>query len=168
MQVTRLLSATLLATSGIASAQAADSACDAAEYRQFDFWLGDFEVRTAEGGLAGHNLIEPILGGCAITEQWTGAGGGRGRSVNFFDRSDGRWHQVWIDDRGTPLYLSGGFDGTSMILRGETLDADGKATLQRITWTPQADGRVRQHWESSVDAGTSWSTVFDGYYARQS
>jgi hypothetical protein len=167
MKVTRLLSATLLATSGIASGQPSDAPCDAAEYRQFDFWLGDFEVRTAAGELAGQNLIEPILGGCAITEQWTGAAGGRGRSVNFYDRSDGRWHQVWIDDRGQPLYLSGGFDGTSMILQGEARDAAGEATLQRITWTPQPDGRVRQHWESSADGGTNWSTVFDGYYARR-
>ena len=96
-----------------------------------------------------------------------GTGGGRGRSVNFYDRNDGQWHQVWIDDRGQPLYLSGGFDGTSMILQGETRDTAGKATLQRITWTPQPDGRVRQHWESSADTGKNWSTVFDGYYARR-
>jgi hypothetical protein len=34
---------------------------------------------------------------------------------------------------------------------------------QRVTWTPRADGSVRQHWESSRD-GASWHTDFDGIY----
>ena len=31
--------------------------CAAPEHHQFDFWLGDWEVRTPEGKLAGHNTI---------------------------------------------------------------------------------------------------------------
>jgi hypothetical protein len=41
------------------------------------------------------------------------------------------------------------------------------AQVQRITWTPLPDGRVRQHWESTTDGGRTWSTVFDGYYTRR-
>ena len=40
-------------------------------------------------------------------------------------------------------------------------------SVQRITWTPLDDGRVRQHWEATTDGGKAWSTVFDGYYARR-
>jgi hypothetical protein len=167
MKDIQLLTVTLLATMGIAAAQAADAPCGAPEHRQFDFWLGTFEVRTADDKLAGHNVIELTLDGCALTEHWTGAGGGQGRSINFFDRTDGKWHQVWIDDHGRPLYLAGGLEGGSMVLAGETRDKAGQVTLQRITWTPLPDGRVRQHWESSQDAGATWSTAFDGYYARQ-
>lgn len=54
-----------------------------------------------------------------------------------------------------------------MVLQGETRDADGKVRMQRIAWTPLPDGRVRQHWESSTDAGANWSTAFDGYYTRR-
>ena len=150
-----------------ASAQVARPDCSAAEYRQFDFWLGRFEVRTAEDRLAGRNLIEVTLGGCALTEHWAGAGGVEGRSVNFYDRNDGRWHQVWIDDSGEPLYLEGGMEGDSMVLAGETRDPEGKVVLQRITWTPLEDGRVRQHWQASGDGGENWQTVFDGFYARE-
>jgi hypothetical protein len=167
MKAIQLLTVVLLATTGACPAQSDDAPCSAPEYRQFDFWLGTFEVRTADDKLAGHNVIESTLDGCALTEQWTGAGGGKGRSINFYDRTDGQWHQVWIDARGQPLYLTGGFDGSSMVLQGETRNAGGKVTLQRITWTPLPDARVRQHWESSVDEGTSWSTAFDGYYSRQ-
>ena len=156
----------LLATAP-APAQDARPDCTAAEHHQFDFWLGRFEVRTAEDRLAGHNVIEATLDGCALTEHWTGARGGQGRSINFYDRNYQRWHQVWIDDSGEPLYLSGGMQGESMVLAGETSGAEGEALLQRITWTPLDDGRVRQHWQASSDGGENWETVFDGYYARQ-
>ena len=60
-----------------ASANTAASAaarCDAAVRRQFDFWVGDWSV-TVGGQPAGDNRIEKILGGCALLENWTGAGG---------------------------------------------------------------------------------------------
>jgi hypothetical protein len=27
-------------------------------------------------------------------------------------------------------------------------------------------GKVRQHWESSADDGKTWTTAFDGLYAK--
>jgi len=164
----RLIPAFLaLATILPAAAQQSRPTCDGPEHRQFDFWLGRFAVRTATDQLAGHNVIETTLGGCALTEHWKGARGSEGRSINFYDRNDGRWHQVWIDDAGEPLFLSGGLEGESMVLSGETPGDDGGGVRQRITWTPLDDGRVRQHWQTSKDAGETWATVFDGYYTRQ-
>ena len=44
---------------------------------------------------------------------------------------------------------------------------DPKATVQqRITWTPAADGTVRQLWESTSDEGRTWTVLFDGRYVR--
>jgi hypothetical protein len=37
---------------------------------------------------------------------------------------------------------------------------------ERISWTPQPDGTVRQLWEQSAD-GSRWRVVFDGRYVRQ-
>ena len=156
-----------LAFAASAAAQQPRPACDAPEHRQFDFWLGSFQVRTADDQLAGHNVIETTLSGCAVTEHWKGARGSEGRSINFYDRSDGLWHQVWIDDAGQALNLSGGLEDGSMVLAGETRGGDGAVTRQRITWTPLEDGRVRQHWEASKDGSERWQTVFDGYYSRQ-
>ena len=39
--------------------------------------------------------------------------------------------------------------------------------MQRITWSKNADGTVRQLWESSTDGGTTWTVAFDGTYAAQ-
>lgn len=162
----RILVGLLLIAAQPAAAQEDTAPCDAPPYRQFDFWVGRFEVRTVDGALAGHNRIEPLLGRCALGEHWTGARGGQGRSINFYDRSDQRWHQVWIDDQGRPLYLAGGIEDGAMVLSGETRTADGTTTQQRITWRALPDGRVRQHWESSADDGATWRTVFDGYYSH--
>jgi hypothetical protein len=138
----------------------------AAESRQFDFWIGRWNV-SEKGRPAGVNHIERILGGCALMETWSGAQGGAGRSLNFFDRADGRWHQTWIDASGEALFLSGVLSGGAMRLEGERpASGDQPATRHRITWTPLPGGKVRQLWESRGAAGGEWSVLFDGLYER--
>ncbi len=141
--------------------------CSATEHRQFDFWLGDWQVTDADGKVAGSNRIESILGGCVLWEQWQGAEGGRGYSYNLYDAARGVWHQTWVDGRGGMLTLEGGLEGGDMVLRGERPrpKGDGMASHE-IRWTPLPDGRVRQHWRVSVDGGSTWKDLFDGFYAR--
>lgn len=138
--------------------------CAGAQYRQFDFWIGRWSV-TEAGKPAGSNTIEPDLKRCALFESWTAVDGSRGRSINFYDRATGHWHQTWIDDRGGALELDGGLQGRAMVLEGERADPrDGARVRQRITWTPQADGSVRQHWQTLKAGNPAWETVFDGLY----
>ena len=144
------------------------SPCGAPEYRQFDFWLGDWSV-TSDGQPAGTNSIYPIHGGCALQENWKGAGEGgiTGTSFNIYDKTSGRWHQTWVDAGGTLLLLDGGLVGGVMVLSGERPARDGKGTaLHRISWTPNEDGTVRQLWEVSQDEGGNWSVLFDGLYSK--
>ena len=138
--------------------------CAADTMHQFDFWMGRWTV-TEKGKPAGSSHIEQILGGCALLENWSGAGGGEGKSLNFFDRSDGLWHQTWIDRNGGALFLSGKFENGAMRLEG-TRPATAKlpAVRHRITWTALAGGKVRQLWESTPAAQEEWSVQFDGLY----
>lgn len=141
--------------------------CDAAVRRQFDFWVGDWNV-TVGGQPAGVNRIDKILNGCALLENWTGAGGMSGKSLNFYDPTRDQWHQTWIDDRGGSLGLDGAFAGNRMVLTGDKKDPKtGKTTNNRITWTPLAGDQVRQVWETSTDGGKSWTVAFDGLYTRK-
>lgn len=140
--------------------------CTASEYRQFDFWLGEWDVQLPNGKRAGANRITPILAGCAIRENWTGAGGSIGTSYNIYDQTQHRWHQTWVDNQGSLLQLDGEFADGRMRLQGETVDSTGAKTLQRITWNQTAPGKVRQLWESSSDAGKTWAVAFDGLYLR--
>jgi len=143
--------------------QEAAAPCSAPEYRQFDFWLGEWEVTNPSGEIVGKNTITSTIGGCAVHERWEGAKGGTGESVNAYDRLTNTWHQTWVGDRGLVLRLEGVLRDGSMVLEGETARPDG-TSLQRITWTPAADGSVRQFWESSADDGQTWTVSFDGTY----
>lgn len=133
------------------------SPCAGAEHHQFDFWIGDWDVFTPDGQLAGRNQVVPFANGCGIAEQWTGAGGGTGRSLNTYDPADKKWHQYWIGADGTILQLAGSFTGNAMTLEGSG---------NRIRWTPNGDGTVRQVWDVSRDGGKTWRSAFDGKYVR--
>ena len=139
--------------------------CVRAEYHQFDFWIGDWNVTTPDGKPAGHNRIERLLDGCALQEHWTGAGGGGGTSLNFFDAATSQWNQLWVDGSGQVLRLAGAARDGGMVLEGKTTRANGSTVRERITWTPAANGRVRQLWENSPD-GITWQVVFGGSYER--
>lgn len=143
--------------------------CGGPEYRQFDFWIGEWNVMMPNGGLAGTNRIAREYNGCLIVENWAGPTGvPAGTSQNFYSKADGKWRQNWIDAQaGNPLWLVGGLDASGAMVM---TDADPAANpLNRITWTPNPDGSVRQHWETSTDGGATWSTAFDGLYvARES
>ncbi|MBD8526056.1 hypothetical protein [Pseudomarimonas arenosa] len=141
--------------------------CSDVQHRQFDFWIGEWEVSTTDNEgkqvVAGHNTIERDLEGCAISEHWRGSRGTHGRSLNLFDRSSQRWKQFWVDSRGGLLELRGSSPGPNeMLMESESLND----SLQRIHWQLLDDGRVRQHWQTSSDGGASWSTAFEGYYRR--
>lgn len=161
----RVLWILFVAMAHVAPAQQ-PSPCASPQHRQFDFWIGEWEV-TRAGQRAGTNRVERILGGCALYESWTGAGPSRGHSLNAWDPGDNKWHQTWMDNEGTVLMIAGGIVNGEMVMEGERRLADGTRQLERITWTPDADGRVRQHWQASRDQGMRWTTVFDGTYQRK-
>lgn len=157
---------------GAAEADAAEEAqpaapepyrCDGPEHDQFDFWLGEWEVHEWGGERSESpaiNRITKSLDGCTVREEYE-HGRYAGASLNFYDRFDGRWHQTWIDNGGTPLYLVGGLEDGKMVLSDSPDDG---RPWSRITWTPQDDGTVRQTWEVSRDGGETWSAQFDGHY----
>jgi hypothetical protein len=159
------------AAPAVATGVAAPTApvCRAAEHRQFDFWLGDWTVSDANGRALGTNRIESLEDGCVMQEHWASARGGiTGTSLTAFDVDLRRWHQTWMDSGGNVALLDGGSIDGRIVLFGDTFGSNGQLHHRnRISWIPLADGRVRQWWEQSTDDGKTWSTVFDGYYARK-
>jgi len=153
------------ATAAPAPPPASRPTCTSPEHHQFDFWLGEWEVRAADGRLLGTSRIEGVLDGCALVEHWSGAGPGRGTSLNFYDRASGQWSQTWIDNAGQPLHLAGGLRDGAMVLEGTApTGPGGQSGRQRVTWRPLPEGAVRQTWERSIDDGATWTVVFDGRY----
>ncbi|HEX5171429.1 MAG TPA: hypothetical protein VFW11_19765 [Cyclobacteriaceae bacterium] len=143
-------------------------ACCTPQSRQFDFWLGNWETYTPDGKLAGKNSIHVIQDSCVIQENWASNGSSfTGTSYNFYNSRTQKWQQLWLDNQGGNLQLTGEFKDGNMILKSEKLtNPKGKLQIDRITWTPNENGTVRQHWEISTDDEKTWTTVFDGLYKK--
>lgn len=151
------------------SQNTAPCACCHEKAKQFHFWVGEWEVTNPKGKVAGTNRIVLMEGNCVMQENWTAAGGGyTGTSYNFFNTSTGKWQQLWIDNQGGNLQLEGEWNGSAMVLQGKPIkNRQGQLQIDRITWTPNADGTVRQLWEASTDNGVSWAVAFDGLYRKK-
>jgi tetratricopeptide (TPR) repeat protein len=137
-------------------------------YRQFDFWVGDWDVFSPNGRKQGSNSIQKVAGGCVLLENWTSASGPyTGKSINYYDPLKKKWVQRWADSSGAIIPTEGEFEDGAMRLSGQLIDRQGGAVLFRGTWTPLPDGRVRQLLEQSKDDGKTWTVWFDGYYTRK-
>lgn len=148
-------------------AQTSDCNCCTPAHRQFDFWVGQWQVYTGDT-LAGTNDIVLLQDSCLLREQWTSARSGyTGTSYNFYDARSGQWHQTWVDNQGGSLRLRGEFRGGMMRLQSEPFTTpDGQTRRHRLTWTPQNDGYVRQHWQLLDEQDQAVQTIFDGLYRR--
>ena len=171
MPMRLLLAALLLAAAPSIAQQPAKPPppCMDTQHRQFDFWVGEWDVSNPAGKPAGRSRIESKLNQCVVHEHWFGVGGSVGESFNLYNAGSGQWEQYWVDNGGNRLHLKGGLVGKAMVLEGVQDKPNAQTGLtqrERITWTPNADGSVRQLWETSTDDGKRWATSFDGLYRK--
>src|SRR5262245_55575137 len=140
--------------------------CSAPEYRQFDFWLGDWDAYDADAPEtpAARVRVDAILNGCAVQETYTGVNGVVGESFSIYDASRRVWHQTWVTNRGQLLVLEGEFRERRMTLRATETTAAGPV-LWRGVWVPQQDG-VRETAVTSSDGGKTWKPRFDMLFRR--
>lgn len=123
-------------------------------HRQFDFWIGAWDVAAtgsppAPGGAT--NVITAGLDGCLVEESWTAANGLRGRSLNAYDRDLGQWHQTWVASQpGTHLRMAGGLRGDTMVMRGRRQTLAGADIFDEYRWHVLAGGQVVQAWTTDV------------------
>ena len=145
----------------------AGSACEAPEHRQFDFWVGEWDVfPTGSSAQVATSRIEKLYGGCAVRENWMPKSRQDGGSLNGYDARDRVWRQTWLDSSGAQVVFTGGVKGAAMVLTGMWRDANGpgKDALTRMTYSRSNDGSVRQLGEQSADAGKTWQPSFDFIY----
>ena len=176
MRWTALLSLTVASASFAQSSPAPPPAppppvpaCTAPEHRQFDFWVGYWDVYpTGKDKLVAHSLIEKLYAGCTIRENWMPLSNNSGGSLNMYDPNDGKWHQTWQDSQNGRVEFDGGTAGKAMVLTGMWRGGGpkGEDALTRMTYTPNADGSVRQFGEQSTDGGKSWFPAFDFTYRK--
>jgi hypothetical protein len=137
------------------------AACDAAEFHQFDFFAGDWDVYDMGAStVTARNVVTPMVGGCALREVHTQNDGLIGESISIYDQTRGVWHQSWVTNRGQLILLEGGMAEGRMVLTAPMKEADGTTSLIRGTWWPDGS-TVRQVAERSTDGGKTWSPLWD-------
>jgi tetratricopeptide (TPR) repeat protein len=138
------------------------------ESRQFDFWIGEWDVQDTTGRVVGKSSIQLILGDCVIYENWTG-GNHSGKSFNAFDKDDGKWIQTWVDDQGdVTRFVNGELKDHALRFEAKKKSSDGKTIDKHLTFFDLGEGRVRQFAELSSDGGKTWTTEYDFLYIRKS
>jgi ketosteroid isomerase-like protein len=142
-------------------------ACSAAAYREFDFWLGEWDV-FEEGGSTreARATVTRIQNDCGLREQYDGADGSSGESMSMYDPSTGEWQQTWLSNRGQVVFIQGTLQGQAMILSGTDHHA-GSKRLVRGVWKPESAG-VRETAETSADGGKTWTPWFDLSFRKHS
>ncbi|HEY1750637.1 MAG TPA: hypothetical protein VGG29_05205 [Caulobacteraceae bacterium] len=171
----RIAVASMLAAGGVllggaapAPAQLPPAGCGSAESRQFDFWVGRWQVSPTgyPKMIVAHSLIEKLYQGCAVRENWSPSNGRDGGSLSSFVAADPGWRQTWVGSSGVRVDFKGGWNGRAMVLTGVWPQPGHPNQLTRMTYTPAADGSVRQAGETSNDGGATWTASFDFTYRR--
>lgn len=148
--------------------------CIRPEFRQFDFWIGEWEAFGVKGTKAGNSKISVILDSCVILEEWTSASQQQGltytgKSFNSFNAGSRQWQQTWVDNTGnTTEFLRGdGSDGKVIYYADKVAVAGGKAFMRRLSFTKINNDKVRQLGERSDDEGKIWTVEYDLEYRRK-
>lgn len=141
-------------------------------FHTLDFWVGTWRV-TVNGKYDGTDVVTKILDGCAVTEDWRDAGGGKGKSLFYYDPFEKTWSQVWVTDEAT---VRGGLKMKRLVAiypdKGTRFQGllpgppGSKTVLDRTTLTPLGRDVVHQVIEISLDGGSTWRTAYDARYTR--
>ncbi len=165
-----LLSSAALAQTQPATPPAAPAAqppaCTTPEHRQFDFWVGNWNVyRTGTEQQVGTSRIETLYNGCAIRENWMPLRGGAGGSLNSWLPQEGKWRQTWVDSGNSYAVFEGQYRNDEMVMTGVWAGAAGPGSrpLIRMYWS-RVEGGIRQRGEQSTDNGQTWAPNFDFTY----
>jgi tetratricopeptide (TPR) repeat protein len=141
-----------------------------AENRQFDFWLGEWDVSTTQGSIpAGTSKIELILEDCVVQENWKSLNlPYSGKSYNIYDAALKRWEQYWVDNTGGNIFFHGELkDGVMDYYTDDLPQPTGPALRRHLQFFKLSEDKVRQFSQGSTDGGKTWSVEYDFTYVRK-
>jgi len=140
------------------------------ENRQFDFWVGEWNVETTNGAVpAGQSRIEKTLADCVILENWQSSGNPySGKSYNIYNSALKRWEQFWVDNVGGNIFFYGGLkDGVMDYWTEELPQPDGTKLKRHLQFFALGPDKVRQFSQGSTDNGKTWNVEYDFTYIRK-
>ena len=147
----------------------ADPCRNTAMNRQFDFWVGEWDVVSPQGQPLGENRVELVMRDCALLEHWTNVGGRSGTSLNVVDASQGApsWRQLYVSDfGGVTDYRNGVFEDDVMTFTAQVVRANGDTLTRRMRFIVMTQDSVHQIIDDAQADGT-WAQQFFGIYVRR-
>lgn len=143
-------------------------------YRQFDFWVGNWEAFAKNGNKAGDSKISLILDSCIVLEEWTSANKQKGltyagKSFNTYNANTGHWQQTWVDNvGGSTAYLKGRLENGTMVFQTHPFSfSKDTIAVRMLSFFNLGPDRVRQFAEISKDDGRTWTVEYDLEYRRR-
>ncbi|MBD3334772.1 MAG: DUF1579 domain-containing protein [Candidatus Eisenbacteria bacterium] len=158
------LAVLMTACLAVGAPSAEDEPCSSPEARQFDFWLGEWDLSWGEDGV-GTNTVSKVLDGCVIQEDFDG-GPFKGMSWSVYDPEHGMWRQTWVDNTGNTMSFTGGWVADRMIL-GRVIEEEGREVHQRMVFYNIAADSLEWDWEKSTDGGKTWELAWRIHYKRR-
>jgi hypothetical protein len=147
--------------------------CQTHEYRQLDFWVGqwdlDYDLPDGKTGHATNRITRDELGSCVIHEHFEQAANGyRGESVATYDAPTRLWRQTWVDTGGAFIELEGGeVSGKPYRFELHTVRAvSPKKLLYRMIWEDVTPESLVWRWQSR-DASGKWKDAWVLRYKRR-
>jgi len=131
---------------------------------QFDFWLGEWDCTWGEDG-KGTNHVLHIMDDKVIQENFS-APELKGMSVSVYDPERKFWCQTWVDNSGSYLDFTGGFENGKMILSRDAI-VRGETCKQRMVWYNIEADQFDWNWERSDDGGNTWHVQWQIKYKRK-
>jgi tetratricopeptide (TPR) repeat protein len=148
----------------------ADPCGNRPEYRQFDFWVGEWDVKgpasVQQGAPPASSSIQNIIGRCVVLENFS-QGPYSGKSFNYFDSAINKWREDWVDSAGGSISYTGEYKDNAMHFEGESHTPSGRIVKVRLTFFNLGAGKVRQFAESTTDDGKTWNVSYDLMYTRK-
>jgi hypothetical protein len=137
--------------------------CSTPEYRQFDFWIGDWDAFDVDNPstVVARTRVDLILDGCVLREDYQGTDGHKGQSFTIYDNTRNVWHQTWVTNQGELLEIEGQFANGEMALGGKNQQGQ----MVRGMWK-SVTGGVREIAVKSGDGGETWNPWFDIVFRR--
>jgi hypothetical protein len=162
-----------LAVAAAAPATPPPPPCSTAEYRQLDFWVGDWNAEFAlPGGKTGHavnRITGNEYGDCVIAEHFEQADIGYvGASHSTYDPAKRKWVQTWVDNGGGYITLAGGpVEGKDYSFELVTVEPKGPGqTYSRMIWQDVKPDSFTWRWQARQADG-SWADSWAIKYTRR-
>ena len=150
------------------SAQNTPRPCSAQEATQFDFWVGNWNLYSADT-LTGTNTVYKVMEGCAVQENFSSPDASYiGKSWSVYSPLTKLWQQTWVDNQGGFIYLTGKFEyGALTLFTQPGKLPNGKEVTNRMVFHSINLDSFDWEWEASTDNGTTWKNNWHIHYMRK-